>query len=86
VSKYADDYWRKQAAPRVAALIAAHVGMSESALLLQLRGARASHHYAVNADAQRAWDAEVKAQMAARRGAKAKQPEAVTGNLFGEER
>lgn len=84
MSKYADNYWRRQAAPRIAEIIAAMPDANQSAVRLQLRGA--SHHHAPNADARRAWDAEVEEQMAARRGAKQQEPVAVNGNLFGEER
>jgi hypothetical protein len=84
MSKYADNYWRRQAAPRIAEIIAAMPDANQSAVRLQLRGA--SHHHAPNADARRAWDAEVEEQMKARQGERAEQPEAVTGNLFEENR
>ena len=83
MTKYATDFWRRQAAPQVAAVIAAHPEASDSTLRMKLREACPLSQWAIK-DAIASWNAEVEAQMEARRGTRKREPAATPGELFGE--
>jgi hypothetical protein len=82
MTKRPDYFWRNQARPEVARVIAANPNADQIALRVQLRGAYC--HFAQTPDAWRGWQAEVEEQLAARRGDRGG-PAATAGNLFGGE-